>query len=480
MSVSLQPYGSGSPDSGYIAWTPVPLVVANSADGAAGTLRLTSRSAAGSVAKVVFLAARNQPPQSQIDVILSAGQQQTIFIAGAFQPGQLHNGASADAKDVTVEARWVQDPATVVASVDIMIRVRRNANELSAKARDDFLFALAKLNGIQVDADSTPGPGRGIYVSDFVAMHVQGANLSEHGDSHFVPWHRIYLLDLERLLQAVRPTVTLSYWRFDQPAPNVFTEDFMGAVDQIPRDVTAPGGDFDPGGTNTPLARFALNNPLSRWQINDLQGIPRTARFDTQNAPANGLFQPGPGGDFPVLDQAATLALGGGVPDPTQAFLGSSNSGTGFAQLEGTPHGAAHVSFNGRINNVPVAPQDPLFFLLHCNVDRLWAVFQSVFDRHDQKDVKTYPYQHTGDADPWEIISAKLWPWDGGKSHPGSLLPPGTRKANFTKSGLVTNFTNNSPQLLHAIDPYGYHDPSHYLGFGYDDVPYDHVEPATS
>ncbi|MHC2717259.1 hypothetical protein ACVIWV_010410 [Bradyrhizobium diazoefficiens] len=295
MSVSLQPYGSASPDSGYIAWTPVPLVI--DTGGTAGTLRLTSRSAAGSVAKVVFLQARDQPPQPQIDVQLQ-GQKQTIFIAGAFQPNERHRGASADSKDVTIEARWVQDSATVVASVDIMIRVRRNANELSAKAREDFLFALAKLNGIQVDADPTPGPGRGIYVSDFVAAHVSGANLSEHGDSHFVPWHRIYLLDLERLLQAIRPTVTLPYWRFDQAAPNVFTEHFMGAMDQIPRDITAPGGNFDQGGFNTPLARFSLNNPLSRWQINDLQGIARTARFDPQNDPANGLFQPGQGWRF--------------------------------------------------------------------------------------------------------------------------------------------------------------------------------------
>src|SRR5215472_12028075 len=157
MSVSLQPYGSASPDSGYIAWTPVPLVI--DAGSTAGTLRLTSRSAAGSVAKVVFLQARDQPPQPQIDVQLQAGQKKTIFIAAAFQPNERHKGASADSKDVTIEARWAQDSATVVASVDIMIRVRRNANQLSAKAREDFLFALAKLNGIQVDADATPGPG---------------------------------------------------------------------------------------------------------------------------------------------------------------------------------------------------------------------------------------------------------------------------------------------------------------------------------
>lgn len=482
MSVSLRPYGSESPDSGYIAWTPVPLVVANSAGGTGGKLRLNSRSAAGSVAKVVFLEVRNKPPQSEIEVELPAGEKRTVFIAGEFQPGQRHNGASADGKDVTVEARWVHDSGTIVSSVEIMIRVRRNANELSKQAREDFLFALAKLNGIQVDADPTPGPGRGIYVTDFVAMHVQGANLSEHGDSHFVPWHRLYLLDLERQLQAVRPAVTLPYWKFDQAAPNLFTEDFMGAIDEIPRDITVPGGEFDRGGFNTPLARFALDNPLSRWQINDVQGIPRTARFNPQSGPANGLTEAGD--DFPLLSQKVTLGLGGGVPpaDPAEAKLGSPASppGEGFAGMESTPHGAAHVSFNGRINFVPVAPQDPLFFLLHCNVDRLWAVWQSIFGRDNQNDTRTYPYQQAGDADPWEIINATQWPWDGKTSQPGNLLPPGTRKENFPRSDLVVNFPNNTPRLEHAIDPYANHNPGHYLGYGYDDVPYNHVEPAIS
>ena len=482
MSISLRPYGSESPDSGYIAWTPVPLVVVNSAGGNSGTLKLSSRAAAGSVANVVFLTEPGQPPQSGIQVDLRAGEEQTVFIAGEFQPGGRHNGASVDGKDVTVEARWDHDSGTVVASVEIMIRVRRNANELSDRAREDFLFALAKLNGIQVDADPTPGPGRGIYVTDFVAMHVAGASDSQHGNSHFVPWHRLYLLDLERQLQAVRPTVTLPYWRFDQAAPNLFTEDFMGAMVEIPRDTTAPGGAFDPGGFSTPPARFALDNWLSRWQINDVQGIPRAARFDPQTEPANGFLQPGPNGDFRLIDQIATLRLGGGIPDPQDAMLGRlvPRPSTGFARMEGTPHGAAHVSFNGRINSVPVAPQDPLFFLLHCNVDRLWALWQNLFDRDDQTDTRTYPFQQAGDANPWEIISASQWPWDGGTSQPGSLLPPGTRKENFTASDVGIDAPENSPKLRDAIDPYAHHNPNHDLGFGYDDVPYNHAEPFIS
>ncbi|MER9771240.1 tyrosinase family protein [Mesorhizobium sp. M0220] len=477
MAVSLRPYGSDSPDSGYIAWTPVPLVVASPLG---GTLRISSRSAAGSAARVVFLQDRNQSPQSEIEVDLQAGEQRTIFIAGEFQPGERHSGASVDGKDVTLEARWLHEPETVVAAVEIMIRVRRNANELSDQARNDFLFALAKLNGILVDTDPTPGPGRGIYVTDFVKMHVQGATGSEHGDSHFLPWHRLYLLDLERLLQAIKPTVTLPYWRFDQAAPHLFTEDFMGAIDQIPRDSRQPGGAID-SGVITPPARFALDNPLSRWQIGDVQGIPRTARFDPQSGDATGLILPD-GRDFRLASQDVTLGLGGGVPPdgPKDAKLGSPTLPKSFARMEGTPHGAAHMSFNGRINNVPVAPEDPLFFLLHCNIDRLWALWQGMFERDEQNDTRTYPYQQAGDAAPWEIINARQWPWDGGTSQPGSLLPPGTRKENFAQSNLVVNFPNNSPRIESAIDPYANHNSGHYLGFGYDDVQYNHVEPPIS
>ncbi|WP_158214583.1 tyrosinase family protein [Phaeobacter sp. 22II1-1F12B] len=431
----------------------------------------------GAVTKVVFLEARDSPPQDVIELPLGPGGTRDIFIAGAFQPGEPHFGASVEGKDVTVEASWVGGGGSVAGSVDLMVRVRRNANDLSDKARDDFLFALGKLNGIPLDTMPIPGPGRGLYVTDFVAMHVDGASDSEHGDSHFLPWHRLYLLDLERQLQSIVPEVTLPYWRFDEPAPNLFTEDFMGEMDQIPRDITAPGGGFDQGGLSTPLARFAVNNPLSQWQINSTQGIARTARFDPMTEPANGLLQPG--GDFGVLDQPATLALGGGSPNPANAHLGSPAT-TGFARMESTPHGAAHVSFNGPINFVPVAPRDPLFFLLHCNVDRLWAVWQAIFDRDDFADTQAYPYQNPGDADTWEIVNAPQWPWDGSNSEPGSLRAPGTRQNNFTTADVSIGFPGASPTLRDAIDPYDNRLQASYMGFGYDDVPYNHAPPLTN
>ena len=437
-----------------------------------------------SYTQVVFFKHPGDAPLDEMVVDLNGNPEVTVFVAGKFQPGMKHNGASKHTKDVEVKAAFVNDPGNEVAKLPLMVRVRKNANELSDQARKDFLTAIAHLNGIQQSAGG-PGPGKGIYTTDFVKMHVAGATDTEHGDSHFLPWHRLYLLDLERQMQEINPAVTLPYWRFDEPAPNVFTQDFMGEMQEIPRDVAQAGGAFDPGGANTPLAVFAVDNPLSKWQIENTTGIPRTARFNPEEQPANGLNNSSEGFDFPVLNQKDTLKLGGGASNPADAEFGAriNQDGelvqTGFSQMEGTPHGAAHVSFNGYINNVPVAPQDPLFFLLHCNVDRLWALWQFVFDRDAKNEVKTYPYQSSDDASSWKIINASQWPWNGSNSQPGNLSPPGTRQENFTESNQVQNFPEAVPKLEASIDPFGQRDASRYLGFAYDDLPFVHKPPTT-
>src|SRR6185369_7997531 len=45
------------------------------------------------------------------------------------------------------------------------------------------------------------------------------------------------------------------------------------------------------------------------------------------------------------------------------------------ASLEGTPHGAVHVDVGGWMGWVPTAAQDPIFYLHHCNIDRLWNLW---------------------------------------------------------------------------------------------------------
>lgn len=481
-SINLKVFNNDDPKAGYISWTPVPLTISLKKTAHKGSYTLTSKSLANSGTKLVFKKAQGDKPQDEITVQLTPDKSETIYVAGKFQPKKPHNGASKEKKDVAITIANVDEPKKILGSLDIMIRVRKNANELSDKARQDLLEALAKLNGIENKNSTLSEPGKGIYVTDFVAMHVAGATNNEHGDAMFLPWHRLYLLDLERQLQRINPAVTLPYWRFDQPAPNLFSEDFLGKTEQIPIDSPFTQG------TSDKYAHFSPSNPLSKWQIQNVTGIPRASFFNTKKEPANGL----PG--FGLLDQAATLALGND-PDNPKAPAEFGRLRRKFSSMEGTPHGAAHVSFNGYINYVPVAPKDPLFFLLHCNVDRLWSMWQFIYDRDISNEENTYPYQNKaqitigldGDItgyfpDYWKLINANQWPWDNSQAKPNNIYPPGSRSANFTKSvgGTGKDFIANIPNIEDTIDAYGLHNYSNNLGFCYDDVPYDHDRESIS
>ncbi len=465
-SISLKIFGSADPNAGYIGWTPVPLTVEGVSSSGTKSVTLKSRSLNGSISKLVFVAQAGDDPKDEITIDLGAADRAVILVAGKFQNGERHNGASEDSKDVAVDAVWADDPGETAGSLNLMIRVRKNANELSKQAREDFLNALATLNGIQTGTTPTVGAGKGVYVTDFVRTHVRGSYANQHGDSMFLPWHRLYLLDLERLLQKENPAVTLPYWKFDEAAPNVFATNFMGATEFVSPPPATP---FTPG-TSDMYASFDSANPLSQWKIDDDNDIQRAAFFDTLNAPGYRIISDGTTlglGNQPSTDPNAEF--GPWVFDPVQNRMVP----TKFSRIEVAPHGSAHTSFNGFVNYPPVAPRDPLFFLLHCNVDRLWALWQFTFQRDVAHSRRTYPYQSGTDvAESWKVITSLQWPWDGTNSA-DNLPPPPSRRANFTSSPTGKPIAGAVPSLIDAIDAFGVHDQNNYLGFAYDDVRFD-------
>ena len=198
-------------------------------------------------------------------------------------------------------------------------------------------------------------------------MHVEVSLPQAHRAPGFLPWHRAYLLDLERGLQAIDPSVALPYWRFDQPAPNIFTPDFFGVSDNL--------------GT----VRFSATNPLQFWRTDNTPGVNRRPLFDTDDAPPN------------LFNEAQTLALG--------------NSFRAFRTLENNPHGFAHTSFGGFIQDPATAPKDPLFFLLHCNVDRLWAKWQRQNNRFDPAVAASF--DNNPASRPGHKLTDTMWPWNG-------------------------------------------------------------------
>ncbi|MDM0002785.1 tyrosinase family protein [Variovorax sp. J22P240] len=335
------------------------------------------------------------------------GSSVTVRVYGRFGRPSVADG------DVRVVARF---KGNVIGKLPVMVRVRKNATRLSAAERDRFVAALAQLND--------RGTGR---FADFRNMHVLASTNEAHGAAGFLPWHRAYLLDLERELQAIDPSVALPYWRFDRPAASLFTREFLGETDALGN------------------AEFHPANPLTFWTTDGVLGVIRRAQpgFDPATMAARGVFS-----------EADTLALG--------------TNFAAFTAMEGNPHGTAHVSsFSGPITSVPTAARDPLFFLLHCNVDRLWARWQRKNKRFDP----ATPASYASGATPTSLrvghnLNDTMWPWNGVITPPRPVNAPG---GALSGSPTVSR-PGPQPRVRDMLDYQGSVAPASVLGFAYDDV----------
>ncbi len=404
MNVELQINNSISPNARFVSWAPSPcrIRVTNAAGATAPKVKvkITGISVPGGGAVVFRKGSTGAFSSSLVVSVPINGASVPFFTAGKFGRPSVNNG------DVRIEAH---SGVTLVGSVLVMVRVRKNANTLTPGERDRFVSAFAQLNN--------KGAGR---FQDFRDMHTAVSSPQAHGHAGFLPWHRAYILDLERELQAIDPSVALPYWRFDQPAPNLFTLDFVGVSDA--------------SGT----VQFSNANPLQFWVTDGVPGINRRPFFPTSQAP--------PG----LLTEAQTLALGGQF--------------AAFRNMEGNPHGSAHVSFGGSISSIPTAAKDPLFFMLHCNVDRLWAKWQRQFGRFDPAQAASY------DSNPANPIGHNLpdtmWPWNGITTPPRPPTAPGGALA----ASPCVSAPGPQPRVQSSLDYQGTVSALSREGFDYDDV----------
>jgi len=405
MNVELQINNTINSQARFVSWAPsscrIRVTNPSGAITPTVTIRLSSTSAATGGA-VVFRNGTTGAFSNTLTLTVPInGTSVPFFVAGKF------GRPSSSNADVRIDARL---GTLLVGSVKVMVRIRKNANDLTPAERDRLISAFAQLNN--------QGAGR---FADFRDMHTNVTSPQAHGAPGFLPWHRAYLLDLERELQNIDPTVALPYWRFDQASPSIFTLDFFGVSNSV--------------GT----VQFSPTNPLQFWRTDGVPGINRRPFFATNTAP--------PG----LRTEAQTLALGNAYP--------------AFRTLEGNPHGSAHTSFGGFISSIGTAARAPLFFLLHCNVDRLWAKWQRQFGRFNPAVAASFD----GAANPvGHNLTDTMWPWNGITTPPRPPTAPGGSLA----ASPCVSAPGPQPRVSQSLDYQGTVNAVSRLGFDYDDVPF--------
>ena len=318
------------------------------------------------------------------------------------------------------------------------MRVRKNARYLTATEKQNFVRAVLTLK-------NTPFPGapmtQPISIYDyFVCLHLAVPSVVlatspgttrdfAHSGAGLFAWHREYLHLFEEALRATDPgaNITIPYWDWSGTTvlDTIFTNDFVG-----------PNGGATGGGGAVSSGYFAFDAPttlpawwppgLAGWRVRRSLGLsPGTTHGGQLNIGSPG-FSSLPG--FGPLRRSFGATGASALPTAAQVRnalnLGNFNlvgAAPGFRERVESPiHSDGHMWFGfsgtSHMSNFFLSPNDPMFWLHHANIDRMWAMWQ--LDGHQGPTFYPVSGERFG-----QNRGENMWPW--GYATTSFALSPG-------------------------------------------------------
>jgi tyrosinase len=294
-----------------------------------------------------------------------------------------------------------------------IIKVRKNVYNLTEAELNALKVGIIKMKSLPYTDPTSWAYQSAIHGTNMNDNLPSWNTCHRNGESDFFfAWHRMYLYFYERILRSKsgRANLTLPYWDYQ-------------------------------------------TNPA----------LPPAYR---ENSPANPLYDG---------TRNSTMNNGGSLPSSiSTAFNNSMNIIPFYSfqnDLNGGPHGAVHNTISGNMTFVNSAAQDPVFWLHHSNVDRLWEKWLSMCNgRTNPTDNtwlnKTYTFfDENGTAVNMsgrlivEVANQLRYRYDGlpnVASCPAARTTAATRQTLLTKEAAVdingrtqqTTFAGDSPAQL--------------------------------
>ncbi|WP_075768825.1 tyrosinase family protein [Aerophototrophica crusticola] len=177
----------------------------------------------------------------------------------------------------------------------------------------------------------------------------------------FLPWHRMYVLCFEEIIRAIsgKPEFTLPYWDYLDPTQKSLPEEFRQPNDPLYKSLYRPDRN-----------KYVYTDPKTG----------KTYNIDVNAGTPIDLGQPEGAINLNCM-QATTYDDASGV--------------AGFCNgLNSNPHGIVHdyVGNEKGMGYVPTAANDPIFWLHHSNVDRVWASWNKNGGQNPLSEWTSYDY----------------------------------------------------------------------------------------
>lgn len=227
--------------------------------------------------------------------------------------------------------------------------VRKNQASLTSEEKRAFINALLELKRTgRYDRFVTTHNG-------FIMGDTDSGDRVGHRSPSFLPWHRRFLLEFEAALQAVDPKVALPYWDWtvDRTArSSLWAADFLGGTGRD-RDGQVLDGPFAyTGGKWEVAVRVDGRSYLRRALGTGVAQLPTRAEVDSVLA-------------MPVYDAAPWNSSSNGFRNNLEGWRGVNL------------HNRVHVWVGGQMAT-GVSPNDPVFWMHHAFIDKLWSQWQAL------------------------------------------------------------------------------------------------------
>lgn len=314
-------------------------------------------------------------------------------------------------------------------------RVRKSVNNLTDLEKKRYVEGILLLKKEKLSEQAVAALDRaatqktGVTNSYDWYTLVHKLNTSRyHGKALFLPWHRAFLIFFEAHISQVLgdPSFSLPYWDWQVDAAltdpiresQVWRDSFMGAGGHAGDPITGPFAEFKCAPPDE--GKFLTRNlgAPNTW-------LPKKTQIDTA--------MPKTPYDKSPWD---------GTPDPGSSFFRPS--------LEAY-HGRVHQWVGGKMAVMATSPNDPVFWLHHANVDRLWWLWQNEWPV-----MKFLPQERQylpQDAVPIYGANTYMKPWDNTLS-----MPDGHGPINVAVSD-VKNILSFPPGAINwFLDNYIYED----------------------
>ncbi|SMR48891.1 unnamed protein product [Zymoseptoria tritici ST99CH_3D1] len=193
-------------------------------------------------------------------------------------------------------------------------------------------------------------PGAVSVWDEIQYAHIRNMNWI-HGVGQFLLWHRYYVTVYERLMQQhCGWTGGVPYWRISTDADNILASPIWDTT-------TGLGG----------------NGAFGNGCITDGPFVNTTLRFHDDGTA---------GEPYCITRNINAETYRGSVQGEIDSCMQSQDFAQAHACYENTVHASAHQGTGGVMADALTAPGDPIFFLHHTNLDRLFWEWQQTNPAH--------------------------------------------------------------------------------------------------